>query len=184
MGNQGKNYNFKHKIAITGQMGSGKSTLANLIRNTIDCYITSFSSPIREILKGLNLPITRNILQETGDFFRKFNETVWAEFLLKEIESISKNIVIDGIRYKFEMDLLAKNGFTIIKIMSKEDLRRDRIIKRDKISVNDELWNSWTSHPTETFTKQIDSKYIIENNLTIDDLSAEIQKILNQLTLN
>ncbi len=171
------------KIAITGRMGSGKSSLSKIIQSLEDAYITSFSSMIRHILLELELEPTRTLLQETGDFFRKFDNLVWTKALLKEISAIDKPIVIDGIRYDFERDKLVSAGFKIIKISSLDELRRNRIAKRDNITITNELWADWQKHPTELYVDSIQVDYNIINNDSLDNLKQSISPLLNELKI-
>ena len=102
------------KIAITGKMGSGKSSLTKIIQEQEDGYVTSYSSIIKRTLEALDLKPTRELLQATGDFFRKYDNLVWTKQLLKEIETIDKTVIIEGIRFPFEGQALVEKGFIII----------------------------------------------------------------------
>ena len=90
------------KIAITGKMGSGKSSLTKIIQEQEDGYVTSYSSIIKRTLFNLDLTPTRELLQATGDFFRNYDKLVLTNQLLKEIQSFTKTINIEGIRNPFE----------------------------------------------------------------------------------
>jgi dephospho-CoA kinase len=170
------------KIAITGRMGSGKSSLSKIIQEQEQAYVTSFSSKIRDIVVELNLTPNRTILQETGDFFRKFDEHVWTNALLKEIDKIEKSIVIDGIRYEFERNKLVSSGFKIIKIITSSDtIRRSRISKRDNVSISNDIWEKWQNHPTELYVDKIIADYSITNNDSLEKLKISISEILDDL---
>ena len=173
------------KIAITGKMGSGKSTITKLIKEIEkDAFITSYSSVIRKILQDLDLVPTRDIMQATGDFFRKFDMDVWTNALLKEINGITNTIVIEGLRYSFERDKLVLNGFKVLKIDTPDELRKKRIEIRDKIAIDDNLWSNWQHHPTELFVDQIKVDFRILNNTSLSRLKELIDTILNQVRLN
>jgi len=169
------------KIAITGRMGSGKSSLSKIIQDLEDAYVTSFSSMIRYIILELDLEPTRTLLQETGDFFRKFDNLVWAKALLKEISHIEKPVVIDGIRYDFERDKLVSAGFKIIKINSLDELRRQRIASRDHLSITDSMWNDWQAHSTEIYLDSIQADYDVINNESFEHLKQQILPILSHI---
>ena len=169
------------KIAITGKMGSGKSSLSKIIQDLEGAYVTSFSSIIRRVVQELNLHPTRTLLQETGDFFRKFDNYVWTNALLKEIKEIHKPVVIDGIRYEFERDKLVAAGFKIIKIVSSDNLRRIRIAKRDNVDITDKMWDEWQNHPTEIYVDQIQVDYEILNNDSLENLRHSILPIIKAL---
>ena len=169
------------KLAITGKMGTGKSSLTALLKEQENAYVTSYSSVIRGVILGLDLQPSRDLMQATGDFFRKYNQDVWTDCLLKEVSTISRTVIIEGIRYEFERDKLASKGFKIIKVLSRDDLRRKRIENREKIHLNDDVWVTWQNHPTEIYVDRIKADYEIENNDSLDSLRHSVSKMLVEL---
>ena len=169
------------KIAITGKMGSGKSSLTKIIKDLEDGYVTSFSSVIRKVIIELDLQPTRELMQATGDFFREFDKLVWTKQVLKEIKNINKTCIIEGIRYPFERDELAAQGFIILKLIANEDIRRQRIENRNQMTIDDKTWLSWTNHSTEQYVDQIKAEYILRNNDSQEMLFHSTVKILHEL---
>ena len=169
------------KIGITGKMGSGKSSLTKFLKEQENCYVTSFSSVIRKTLNNLDLIPTRELMQATGDFFRDYDKLVWVRQLLKEVKDVTNNVIIEGIRYDFESNELASQGFKIIKVLANDEIRRKRIANRSNISIDDQTWSVWQNHPTEVHVDQIISDFTIDNNDSIKDLNQKILAILNKL---
>ena len=132
-------------------------------------------------MEALDLKPTRELLQATGDFFRKYDNLVWTKQLLKEIETIEKTVIIEGIRYPFEGQALVEKGFIIIKVEVNEEIRKNRIASRNNITIDDETWKTWTNHPTERFVDEIKVNFTVYNNDSTHDLRNSITEILNSL---
>ena len=168
-------------IGITGPMGAGKTTVAKqilLYNSNIELF--SISKKIKSLVSELNLSYRRDILQETGDFFRKYNSLIWVEYLLRQINLNQSNIgaVVDDIRYSEECSYLRKQKFFIIRVIASDNLRRERIAKRDAIAIDDKTWTTWNQHPTEKDTLTMPVDLEITNNGSLEDISQEVQRLL------
>ena len=168
-------------IGITGPMGAGKTTVAKqilLYNSNIELF--SISKKIKSLVSELNLSYRRDILQETGDFFRKYNSLIWVVYLLRQINLIQSNIgaVVDDIRYSEECSYLRKQKFFIIRVIASDNLRRERIAKRDAIAIDDKTWTTWNQHPTEKDTLTMPVDLEITNNGSLEDISQEVQRLL------
>ncbi|MFW9930486.1 MAG: AAA family ATPase [Candidatus Thorarchaeota archaeon] len=171
-------------IGITGQMGSGKTTIAKLILSLAGNFeLFSIGQKIKNIVFELDLPYKREILQETGDFFRIFDPLVWVKYLINHIEKQNaSHVIIDDIRYKEECVFLKKRGFIIIRVVSKDQNRRERIKLRDKAEISDSNWNEWNQHKNEKDTTIMNVDHEIINNGSIDDLVKEIEVLFKSLS--
>ena len=168
-------------IGITGPMGAGKTTVAKqilLYNSNMELY--SISKKIKTIISELNLPYRRDVLQETGDFFRKYDSLIWVTYLLRQINLNQPNIgaVIDDIRYTEECSYLRKQKFFIIRVIASDNLRRERIAKRDTIDIDDDTWIAWNQHSTEKETLTMPVDLEITNNGSLEDISQEVQRLL------
>lgn len=170
------------KLAITGKMGTGKSSVTKIIEMELTgAYVSSYSRVIRETLTRLDLKPTRELMQATGDFFRKYDEHVWTNKLLKETMGLGKPIIIEGTRYVFEAEKLRSEGFKIIKIEAPDNLRRKRIEEREKRNISNVEWIKWQKHGTEIYVDQIKADFILDNSDSYQKLNEKIKLILNQL---
>jgi len=183
-------------IAITGNIGSGKSTLLEYIDKNYYIIKYNFADPIKEI--GLKfgfgykqlygnqkdkLKINkiwnisgRKFMQLFGTeiskiyfpkVFKKSNlencgiwSKIFENFYLKNNDS--KTIIIGDLRFKDEEYIIKKYSGVIIKI----------------IRVNNT--NLGIKHSSELYIKDIKPTHIIHNNLDLNNLYNEIDKILLQ----
>ena len=174
---------MKPIILVEGTIGVGKTTIAKqmlALRGNAELY--SIGQKIKDIVFELDLPYKRDVLQNTGDFFRTYDDLVWINYLMKHINK-QKNVgaIIDDIRYSVESEYLKSKGFIIVRAKSEESLRKERISSRDKISFSDENWIDWNTHKNEHDTYSMEADYEIPNNGSIEDLTKEIIKFFNSI---
>lgn len=182
--NDTKSREGKISVGVTGKMGAGKSTVAHIIADTLDGQVLSIAGKFKALIKELELPYHREILQETGDFFRRWDELVWIRSVLKTAQSVESPVVIDDIRYHNERDELKKHAFWIIRVVATEETRRTRIARRDLLTITDEEWESWKDHATEREISEIEVDFEVENNGSLDNLRTQLLAIIAQITKN
>ncbi len=168
------------KIAITGRMGTGKTTMANLL--ALSGYKQrSIAQKIREIVQEIDLPQTRDILQETGRFYRQWDENVWIRVVVRQSrEDVSQGLktVVDDVRFLNEVTLLQKEDFLIVRLHVPSVLRKKRIEKRDNLKIDDKMWEEWQNHSTEQQIDQIIPDIEIDNSQTLEEFEQKIQDLL------
>ncbi|MHA2270892.1 MAG: AAA family ATPase [Candidatus Hodarchaeales archaeon] len=170
-------------LAITGRMGSGKTTIAEILKDQYGYSIVRISGKLKEIVIDLELPYERDVLQEIGDFFRKFDEIVWVRQAIRKSNDLlaqgMPGIAIDDVRYKNEQRELAKAKFKIIRVYAAEEKRRERIARRDSIQIADVDWKRWSSHPTELEIGSIPVDYEINNDSDILQLTRLVKNVID-----
>lgn len=62
------------KIAISGKMCSGKTTLAKLLQDNYDYTVISFASPMKRLVKDMQLPLCERVAQIYGDCVHLWGE--------------------------------------------------------------------------------------------------------------
>lgn len=122
------------RIAFTGWAGSGKSEAAKYLELKYNLKRLSFADGIKKIAYDIFNEKEKNryLLQSIGDKMREIDEDVWVNHTLNRINSAvcATGFVIDDLRRKNEFDALIKN-FHIFRIIADEDIRINRLIKRD-----------------------------------------------------
>ena len=171
-------------IGLTGSLGSGKSSVARIIlafHKNVELY--SIGQKIKSIVFELDLSYRRDVLQDTGDFFRKHDPLVWVKYLSKQIKRNSKSLgaIIDDIRWKEEGEFFKAQGFVLVRVEADDALRRERIQARDKSLVNDGDWERWNSHRTEEDARSMPVDYEIRNNGSMDELIIQTESLVNQI---
>lgn len=170
-------------IGITGKMGAGKTTVSKLLSQEIGkANVLQIAGKLKKIIRDLELPYKREILQETGDFFRQWDQLIWVKSVLRDALNFKDNsIIIDDIRYKSESEKLKNEGFWIIRVNTDPITRRARLAKRDNIDITNDTWDKWTGHPTEQEVNDIKVDFEIDNNIDYDDLIVQISKFVKTL---
>lgn len=171
-------------LAITGRMGSGKTTLAEILQDHYGFSLVRISGKLKEIVIDLELPYQRDVLQEIGDYFRKFDEIVWVRQAIRRSKDLlakgSAGIAIDDVRYKNEQISLRKADFKVIRVYADENKRRTRIERRDSIAISDIDWKRWSTHPTELEIDSIPVSSEISNNGTKKDLIRLLKEFVSE----
>lgn len=171
------------KIAVVGKMRSGKNTVADILTDIYGYEQLAFADGIREIINKY-FPEAyvdgkpRKHYQHIGQSLRKLNHDVWVNHLYERVLAISAQgllngteakIVVTDCRQKNEELFLRKKGFKIIKVISDDELRIDRMIKTGE-AVTPEQFN----HDTEMQVDKIEADYIITNNGTYEELDQSV----------
>ena len=102
-------------LGVTGYLASGKDTVADYLIKEKGFHHISFSDILREDLKRMGKPITRESLQELGNELRtKFGGHILAERSIGRLD-YEKNYVITSIGRVDEIDFLRRiKGFKLI----------------------------------------------------------------------
>lgn len=191
-------------IGLTGGIGSGKSSVAKLLRqegvevidaDAISHFITQKNSP------GLALVVKefgKDVLDQGGELNRKkLGEMVFSDKkklfslekilhpLIREEATIRRQaLALKKIPYAiydvpllFEKNL-AKDFDKIIVVTCSEQQQIDRIIKRDKLSLEDVKKRLSAQIPLEEKTKKAD--FVIENSGSLEELKSKVKDLMNK----
>src|SRR3990172_8242727 len=121
-------------IGLTGRIASGKGEIAEYLKKKGFEYCT-ISQVVRAEAAKINLPITRDSLQDIGNLIRKHHGSgEWIKRLIRGLD-LSKNNTIDGIRNRGEIKELRKTkDFCLISVDAPVEIRYQRVLQRDKAS--------------------------------------------------
>ncbi len=163
-------------IGLTGKKRSGKTTVANLIQAATKSPILSFAGPLKEMIEKAGIctheelysnktEFSRRMLQKIGtDIFRnQVDRRFWIKRMKEKIfcdYNDKKIIVIDDIRFKNEAQYVKTTGGKIVCIY-----REDTISNID-------------IHESEIECELIVPDWIIENNLTLEELNKKVSEML------
>lgn len=178
---------MKTVIGLVGRMGAGKSVVSKYICEKYGANEYRFSQILVDILDRLYLPHRREYLQELGACLRKIREDCIVRALKKDLERDESNlIVIDGIRYFNEVELLRSfDRSYLICIKALPELRFERIKNRREKEEPPTFEEFLKKEEAET-EKKIDeickeAEFVVKNNSTLEDLYAKIDKIMNRI---
>lgn len=175
----GKKYNGKDTVAnyLCDHYGYTKLSFADAIKNSVQCIFGFSDAQLwgdeKEIIDDYWRISPREILQYFGTecmrdcfgaHFPHISDNIWVMAIERKISQLSHNgtskIVIADLRFDNEMDFIKKYNGTVIKVTR-------NIANRD-------------THVSENCT--LSGDYTIDNNGSIDELYAEIEKIMRVRT--
>jgi len=165
-------------------MGSGKTWAAEYLVNNKGYTKLSLAGKLKAIayemygIQGKD-GNDRLVLQGLGTDLRKYDENVWIKYLLstvkhRETESKYAKFAVDDVRYINEANVLRKNGFIIIRIVTDSKLIEARLTRlypnRPATAI---------LHASETEQIDIREDYALDNDeylatLNLDNLLEQI----------
>ncbi|MDO8461021.1 MAG: AAA family ATPase [bacterium] len=178
-------------IGITGAFGSGKSTAAVFFESEGFKKVILSSFLEEEAKKRDFQVITREILQDIGNEWRKkYGSNILAKKALDFIKKERiKLVVIDGIRNVGEIDELRKyHRFILLAIIADRKVRFDRLVKLKRREIL--TWELFTkldrrdlglgqkSTGLQVAACQALADVFIENNPGIEEFKNKLEKFL------
>ena len=186
--------NRKILIGITGGFGSGKSKASSFFESKGFEKIILSSFLEEEAVKRGFKKITRKILQDIGNEWRKkFGHGILAEKAVDYIKRKKiKKAVIDGIRNAGEVERLRKEkNFVLLAIIASKKDRFERLKnlkRREKLTWeifkrldrrDMGLGQKHTGLQVLACLKKAD--YYIKNNKSLDEFKNKLEKFLEEL---
>lgn len=162
------------KIAFAGWAGSGKTEAAKYIAHKYGGVVLSFADSIKFIdryLFGVGQK-QRERLQKIGEFFRTIDPDIWVKRTLESVE-FEERVAVDDLRRKNEYISLVESGFTVIRIVADEDIRVQRLIKRDGVCDVTLMYNESESGCADLVLREI------SNNRTLEDMYDQIDALMS-----
>lgn len=179
---------MKQVIGLTGNIGAGKTAVSDHLHKKYGADQLRFSQILMDVLERLYLPKDRNNLQTLGEVVRKtFGSDVVVNAFKKDLEkSRSQVVVVDGIRYMDEVDMLRSFDNSFLLFMdAPARTRYERAVKRgekgeSKISFDEFL--KMEQRGTEKNLPEIKkaADYVIENDGSMDALLKKIDSIVEK----
>ena len=192
----------KYIFAITGTTGSGKSTISGIFRNLgvyvadadkaaravtakghicLDEIVSEFGNNVLNSDGTLNRPALANIVFNDNDKLKLLNNITHKyikEYLLDEISKADNEIAaIDG------AVIIGSPVYELCKatvvVTADEDIRANRIMKRDNITLEAALSRIRSQMKDDEYTQYAD--YIIKNNDDNVGLEECIERIYSEI---
>ncbi|MEK9166037.1 MAG: AAA family ATPase [Patescibacteria group bacterium] len=177
-------------FGIAGEMGSGKTLIAKYLQKKYQAKLFSFSGMLRDILKRLYLPETRENLQTLSTVLRQnFSEDLMSKVIAYDIErSQSSVIVAEAIRRPSDIVYLKKlPNFYLMAVQADFKLRYQRLTMRcenpdDQTKTLDKFQKELQQESEQKIkevAKQAD--FVIDNNGSIENLYKQIDIIMQKI---
>ncbi len=176
-------------VGIAGEIAAGKGTVAKYLIKKHKASTHRFSTALRDVAKRMYLEESRENLQKISTMMREnFSEDVLSIVIYKDVKNDDNQIVaIDGVRRMADIEFLKKiPDFKLAYIDTSMENRYERITKRgENVDDNNKTFEKFqkdNEHEAELQIKDLKDKadFVIDNNGTIEELYAQIDKIVQQ----
>ena len=178
-------------IGLTGRIAAGKGVIKDFLL-TKGFYYYTVSQIIREEAARLGIPIKRKELQDLGNAIRnKEGGGAWMKRIIEKMDKKEK-YVIDGIRNGGEIEELKKLGnFVLISVDAPQELRFERVLKRDKDS-DPKDWKGFLEMDNRDFEEEDPlgqqvgkcmemANFSLVNDSTFEDFEMKIKEVCDEI---
>jgi dephospho-CoA kinase len=177
-------------IGLVGQVACGKEAVKKYIAkkyNTQDCR---FSTPLRDVVKRLDIPESRENLQKISTILRAgFGEDLLAKVISLDASKLDSEIVIiDGVRRMADIKYLKDlPNFYLIKVDADPKIRYERMKARNENTGDkDKTFEQFMTDQNNEAEKEIPvvmdfAKIGINNNGTLEELYEKSDKIIGEI---
>ena len=176
-------------LAIAGEIASGKNEMANYVAKKYRGASYRLSEVLRDILQRLNLPESRENMQNVSTMLREyFGTDILSKVAVSDLSKTKNRIIaINGVRRLSDIVALKKHfRVKLIYIKSDMEKRYNRIVKRSENP--DDKKKTFTQfkrdHTKEAevqicgLEKKADA--VIENNGTRRDFHRKIDEVVKK----
>jgi len=174
-------------LGFTGLIASGKDASKKYLEAKYGAKSFRFSTILRDVLSRLDVTITRDNMITLSTWAREtFGQDLLARVIAKDVTNAKEEIiVVDGIRRLPDIEHLNKiSGFVLISIDADPKKRYNRMLNRNENEGDAQktMADFLADHQKETELTipevMAAAKYKINNNGTIEELYAQIDKII------
>lgn len=176
-------------FGLVGELASGKGAVNNYLKENYGATTYRFSTPMRDILNRLHVPLTRENLQDVSTILReRFGQDLFVNAIAEDVKNDPTPIkLIEGIRLLIDTEILRQlPNFKLIYIKADIKTRYKRLIERgentDDHKKTFEEFVADHQKETEIQIPQVSQQadYIIENEGSLEELHRQIDKIIKE----
>ncbi|MBU0546637.1 MAG: AAA family ATPase [Patescibacteria group bacterium] len=184
---------IKKIVGLTGEMGAGKDVFCQYVQkiSNMPLFCFKFSDSLSEVLKIFFNDVTREDQQWLGINLReRFGKDILAKAIKKKIDSVNEGLIIlNGIRYIEEFDMIKEVGGDVIYITADSKTRWQRLQTREEKkddNVSYEKFLELDKASTEILIPEMGktADYKIENSGSLDDFYKKIDSVLAKINEN
>ena len=177
-------------IGLVSQQAGGKETAKDYLIKKYGASGHRFSTILRDVLNRLYLPISRENLQTLSLALRQtFGQDLLAKIIAQDvINDPHELVVVDGIRRLPDIAYLKDlPGFYLTKIVTDENIRYERLVKRNENAGDAEKTlkqfqaDGQKEAELQIPTVMAEAKLAINNNGSLDELYAQWDAIIKQV---
>jgi dephospho-CoA kinase len=179
---------MKLVIGLVGRIGSGKTAVSEYLQEKYGAREHRFSQILMDILDRLYLPHERANLQNLGKNLRaELGENVIVNAFRQDLErDTSEILIVDGIRYENEVELLKEKNGVLLFVTASPEARYERAVKRGEkgeATITFEQFLESEKAETEKHIEAIkdSADYNIDNSGTLKELYKKVDEIIKAL---
>src|SRR5665811_1741075 len=178
-------------IGLVGPLASGKGVVKDYICEKYQAKSYKFSNPIRDVLKRLHIPISRENMQNISlDLRNRFGEDLFAKIIAKDVKEDETNIiVVHGARRLADIKHLQPlTEFKLISINADMKKRFQRVKGRNENEGDKEKtfeqFQADENRETELTIPKVMAvnDFSIDNNCNFEELYRQIDIIFAKIT--
>jgi dephospho-CoA kinase len=169
---------MQKKISVFGEMRTGKDTAAARIMDKDVFNKFAYGDKLKEhyhAIFGVSEGKDRTGYQWFGQAMRSFRSSIWIdrlnENMLPTLDA-GENAIVTDMRQPNEYKHLKDLGFVMIKVVTSPEVRAERMR-----NLGDQFTNENMYHETEKNVRFFIADYTIENNGTLEEFEAEIDRV-------
>jgi len=180
----------KKILGFVGDLAAGKGTVCKYLKEKYGINSYRYSTALRDVLKRLYLPETRDNMQRLSTSLR---ETLGQDLISKIIaEDVSRDagqiVAVEGIRRFSDITYLEKNpGFNLTYITADPKIRWERLVNRgenpDDAHKTFEQFLEDEQKESDHGIKEVGqtAKLIIRNDGNFEELKKQIDQLIGEL---
>lgn len=175
-------------IGLVGQIACGKGSVKEYIAKKYNSQDCRFSTPLRDVLKRLDIAESRENLQKLSTILRDgFGEDLLAKVIAFDASKLDSDIVIiDGVRRMADIKYLKDlSNFYLVKIEVDPKIRYERLKARNENKGDSEkTFEQFLADQNNEADREIPSvmestKWGINNEGTVEDLYKQVDNLLS-----
>ncbi len=174
-------------LGFVGDLASGKGTAAKYLNEKYRSTTYRFSTMLRDILKRVYVPETRENLQNLSTFLREsYGQDVMSRVIAEDVaRDQNKLVVVEGIRRPSDIEYLKKlEGFHLIYLTGDPKIRWQRLVARkENPGDSEKTFEQFLKDETAEADKLIKelgetAEKKIENNLGYDEFYTALEELV------
>lgn len=174
-------------FGLVGELASGKGAINSYLKEKYNVATYRFSTPMRDILNRLHIPLTRENLQDVSTILReRFGQDLFVNVIAEDVKNDSTPIkLIEGIRLLVDTEILKQlPNFKLIYIKASIETRYRRLLARgENADDSQKTFAEFVADHQKETEKQIpqvikQADYIIENEGDLNELYHKIDSII------